>query len=149
MRKHKKTEARPSDSRSADAYIEAANAAISSAEMAVPQLKKRSGGGARIAGAVEDAVPHMRIAAEQLSEVAPSRRTHSKEGCRYHVRQGSRSSGGECRSDSRCGDGSRAALEDAVGTARDSIINAAEARSPNAPAMAFPTMISTATPSSL
>lgn len=37
--------------------------------MAVFQLKKRCGGAARIAGAVEDAVPYMRAAAEQLPEL--------------------------------------------------------------------------------
>lgn len=71
MQEHDNMPDRPSDNRSADAYIDAVNAVIGLAEMAMPQLKGRGGRIATFAEIVENAAPYMRTAAEQLPKVAP------------------------------------------------------------------------------
>lgn len=128
MREHERTGARPSDSRSADAYIEAVNAVIGLAEMAIPQLKKRGGGAAKIAGAVEGAVPYVRAAAEQLPAVVPIVAPTAKKvaGIVSDKVPGALEEGAGRIAGAAMGAG--AALGGAAGTARDSVMNAAEAR---------------------
>lgn len=62
----------PSDTRSADIYIDAVNSAIAFAEMAIPPLKMRGGKIAVAAGTVETAVPYIRAATVQLPKIAPA-----------------------------------------------------------------------------
>lgn len=71
MQERDNTINRPSDDRSADAYIDAVNAVIGLAEMAMPQLKGRGGKAAVLAGAVVKAAPVARAAAEQIPKIAP------------------------------------------------------------------------------
>lgn len=71
MAEQSKAKSRPSDGRSADAYINAVNAVIDMAGMAVPLLAP-GGKAALVAGAVVKAAPVARIAAEQLPKVAPA-----------------------------------------------------------------------------